>query len=211
MPILINKSLTQNTQLMVWNIAEDINWLKINVTLTKEEENLYNTFTHDHRRKQWLAVRLLLQQYFAGRVNHSIQYNEFGKPHFKELKLNISVSHSHDLAGIIVSPDAVPGLDIEHLEHRIEKLKDKFLSVDELQMVKDSTANEQLHIMWCAKEVMYKIYGKKRIEFKEDMKIMPFDYKAKGEIQGALIKESEDIKFNIHYEKLEGYVIVWSA
>jgi 4'-phosphopantetheinyl transferase len=211
MPLLLDQSLPENTRLLVWDITENTDWLKLNVTLNKEEEILYNTFTHEPRRKQWLTVRLLLQHYFLGKTNHHIHYDEFNKPYFKESKLTISVSHSHQFAGIIISSTIEPGLDIEHLDHRIEKIKDKFLSNQELQQLNVQNTNEQLHVYWCAKEVMYKIYGRKRLEFKDHLKILPFNYSPEGKLKGLLSKAGEELSFEINYRNFNGYMIAWGS
>ncbi len=211
MPLLLDQSLPENTRLLVWDITENTDWLKSNVTLNEEEGNLYNTFSHEPRRKQWLAVRLILQHYFAGNTNHHIQYDEFGKPYFKDAKLTISISHSHQLGGVIISSLIELGLDIERLDHRIEKIKTKFLSDEELQQLNGQNMNEQLHIYWCAKEVMYKIYGRKGLEFKDHLKILPFNYKPEGSIKGLLSKAGEEISFEINYRNFKGYMIAWGS
>ena len=209
MPLLLDQSLPNNTRLLVWDISEETDWLKSRVILDKEEEDLYLTFTHDPRRKQWLSVRLLLQHYFAGKANQYLYYDEFHKPYLKDSNFHISISHSHQLAGIIISESIEPGLDIEKLAHGIEKIKNRFLSDEELHMIKEPHQKEQLHIYWCAKEVMYKIYGRKKLEFKENLKIVPYTDETEGRLKGQLLKGGEEMNFDIYYRQLGGYMIAW--
>ena len=115
MPLLLDQSLPENTRLLLWDVTENIEWLKSKVILNKKEKELYNTFTHDIRRKQWLTVRLLIQYYFKGKPTHHLLYDEFHKPFLKGTNFNISISHSHQLAGIIISSAIEPGFDLNGL------------------------------------------------------------------------------------------------
>jgi hypothetical protein len=61
---------------------------------------------------------------------------------------------------------------------------------------------EQLTVYWCAKESLYKLYGKKELAFKENLKIEPFHYSEKGIIKGWIQKSAMKKAFAIQYEKL---------
>jgi phosphopantetheinyl transferase len=60
-----------------------------------------------------------------------IDYNANGKPFLVNSKEYISISHSRNFIGILKAPFDV-GLDIEEINERITKIKNRFLNEDEL-------------------------------------------------------------------------------
>lgn len=63
------------------------------------------------------------------------------------------------------------GVDIESVRPQIEKIKSKFCRPEELEFCK--TPIEML-LIWSAKEAMYKAYGRKAIDFREQMLVHRF-------------------------------------
>jgi len=66
-----------------------------------------------------------------------------------------------------------------------------------------------MHVIWGAKETMYKIYGKKGVDFKENMSIEPFQYLEKGQIIGRIQMENYGKEMEIHYEKISNCMLTW--
>ncbi len=54
-------------------------------------------------------------------------------------------------------------------------------------------------MLWSAKEVIYKIYGKKSLDFKDNLRILPFEYQHQGEIKGQLILNNDICNYDIQY------------
>lgn len=63
------------------------------------------------------------------------------------------------------------GVDVESVRPQIDKIKSKFCRPEE--MVFANTSVKTL-LIWSAKEAMYKAYGKKEIDFREQMMVHPF-------------------------------------
>jgi len=68
---------------------------------------------------------------------------------------------------------------------------------------------EHLYVYWCAKETLYKIYGKRALHFKEDLLIEPFEYKGKGVISGCISVGKMKETYSLHYEKICDYMLVY--
>jgi phosphopantetheinyl transferase (holo-ACP synthase) len=151
------------------------------------------------------ATAFLLEKLFGNAVH--LSYNTEGKPFLKSEKCHISISHSHDKLVIICNTKYDTGVDVELIRDKVLKIKDKFLSQVELDEAKENV--EKLIIYWAAKETLYKVYGLKEVEFAKHLFVHPFELKTQGQISGEINLESFRKKFNLHYEKLEDYMLVY--
>jgi 4'-phosphopantetheinyl transferase len=151
------------------------------------------------------ATVFLLEKLFGKTVD--LRYNSEGKPQLNSEGCHISISHSHDKLVIICNTKDDTGVDVELIRDKVLKIKDKFLSQAELEEAKDNV--EKLILYWAAKETLYKVYGLKEVEFAKHLFVHPFDLKSTGTLTGELNLESFRKKFNLHYEKLEDYMLVY--
>lgn len=151
------------------------------------------------------ATAFLLEKLFSKTVN--LSYNAEGKPLLPEESCHISISHSHDKLVIICNTQCDTGVDVELIRDKVIKIKDKFLSPTELIEAKENV--EKLIIYWAAKETLYKVYGLKEVEFAKHLFVHPFELKPQGTLTGEINLESFRKKFNLHYEKLEDYILVY--
>ncbi len=151
------------------------------------------------------ATSFLLEKLFNKPLQ--LEYNAEGKPQLREEKCHISISHSHDKLVIICNTLCDTGVDVELIRDKVLKIKNKFLSVVELEEAKDNV--EKLIIYWAAKETLYKVYGLKEVEFAKHLFIHPFTLNPAGTLIGEINLESFRKKFNLHYERLEDYMLVY--
>lgn len=151
------------------------------------------------------ATAFLLEKLFNKTVH--LKYNSEGKPQLDSETCHISISHSHDKLVIICNTQCDTGVDVELIRDKVLKIKDKFLSTVELEEAKDNI--EKLIIYWAAKETLYKVYGLKEVEFAKHLFVYPFELQPQGQLVGAINLESFRKKFNLHYEKLEDYMLVY--
>ncbi len=151
------------------------------------------------------ATAFLLEKLFNKTVE--LSYNEEGKPELKDETCHISISHSHDKLVILCNKNCQTGVDIELIRDKVLKIKDKFLSEKELKEAKDNV--EKLIICWAAKEALYKLYGLKEVEFAKHLFVHPFQLNQEGALLGEINLDSFRKKFNLHYEKLDDYMLVY--
>ncbi len=62
--------------------------------------------------------------------------DDHGKPYLVNFDYEISLSHSYDYAAVMISKDKKVGVDIELMKEKIDLIKHKFLSVEELKASK---------------------------------------------------------------------------
>ena len=93
--------------------------------------------------------------------------------HFFKMKpIIFSISHCGDYAAVMVSSKQRVGVDIELVTGKVARVKNKFLSQTELDMLMaventaiESFYNAMLTAAWSIKESLYKWYGDGKIDF----------------------------------------------
>lgn len=169
----------------IWQISEDENILRSRLKLSPEQEN-YISHIKGFRRIQWLAGRVLLSEMLG--IAPDWSYDEFGKPHLRDSDYNFSISHSMKRVAVMLSED-ICGIDIQHMITRIVTLKLRFCSTKELEYLNNVQEIEMLHVIWGAKEAMYKAYGRRNVDFRENMMVELEDFTpVRGVVRAFLTK-----------------------
>lgn len=172
----------------------------------KEKQILDNL--SPRKRSEWLASRELLFRIADLPERVECLYDDFGKPYLAGIEKHISVSHSSSWATAMISPQSC-GVDIQIYSKTVERISGKFLSVNEINQT-DQLSNRlhHLHLLWGAKESMYKAYGKKRLEFRQHIFINSLDIVSctgKGEIR----YEDIHLPYEIHFRILPEAALVF--
>ena len=192
----------------IWEITEDFNTLRQAVNLDELDLQRLNSFRNHKRKLEWLSVRNLVTRLVGKHAK--IVYNEINKPFLFDNSFNISISHSNNLTSILLSKNHRVGIDLEYMSHRISNISFKFINNKETITLDASLKRYHLYLHWCAKEALYKICDKQDINFKENITILPFKLKDKGEIKGIVENKHGTEEFLMDYIKLNNYAIVWS-
>ena len=122
------------------------------------------TFKHIKRRREFIATRILRKRILG---SQHIQYNSIGAPFIEGVGF-ISISHSSYLVGLAFNEDYMVGLDLETPRENILDIFPKFLAPAEKKSF-DSTNKLEMTRVWSAKEALYKLAGRKKIIFKEEL------------------------------------------
>ena len=197
-------------KITIWKAEEDVNELLAQCVLSDAERQQIDSFQSNYRKKEWLCTRIMLQQADMNLVsNTAIIYDDFGKPHLQNSSLKISVSHSKEFVALMIAETSHAGLDIEKLHPKIERTAQKFLSETEKERIPPANHLQYYHTLWGAKEVLYKIYGKGGLFFKEHLLTEPFTLQQKGILQAGIRKDDFHQLFNIHYEFVSDFVLTY--
>lgn len=180
----------------LWTIDESLEKLRqdFNIALQEEKEHL-KKFKNPNRQIEWMVTRLLTYKLLEKKV--IIDYDEFGKPSLRNDNRQISISHTDGMVAVQISNQHT-GVDVEKISGRVAKIAHKFLSPTELKAI--DIKNQLLHMYayWGAKETIYKIYGRKGLDFKENIRIEPFKIEKEGTIIAHLKKEKTSV-FHLDY------------
>jgi len=132
--------------------------------LTTLEKQRFHSFKHIRRKREFIATRILRNRSVG--FQH-IHYDIHGAPYL-ESGVFISISHSKNKVGIAVNKDYKIGLDIESIRPTIKTIMHKFLSEEE-QVQFDIKNIVEVCKIWSAKETLYKLAGRKQIQFKSEL------------------------------------------
>jgi phosphopantetheinyl transferase (holo-ACP synthase) len=211
MPLLdyYKLDIVPDTWLGIWQNNEP-------VTFFEEKINLYPAELHEiaglkyRKRLEWFSSRYILHLLSEREVRGACLKDEYGKPYLENSEYHISMSHSHELTAVIASK-AVVGVDIQYKVEKITRIVGRVLSDSELSDLGRIYSLEAIHVYWGAKEAMYKIYGRKEVDFRKELMVNPFEIR-NGRVRttGIIIKNGVEIECKICAEVLTDYVLVYA-
>lgn len=189
MPQVSTHLITPDCDLIRWQISETEATLIQQLTLTDEEETDLGGIAHPGQRLEWLACRVALKTLVEAKGGRyeGLWKDEYGKPHLIGLngestrgestpgdstRGHISLSHTPGWATAVWHQTKPVGLDIEPIRDQFTRVVPRVLSASEI-----ADANGQpdrLAVYWCAKEALYKLYGKRQLTFREHLLVDPF-------------------------------------
>lgn len=196
-----------------WRLEEPLEELLQRYSFTPEELAQGVAGMHPERLRSYLGVRILAGEMVKGATFFK---DEFGKPHLSVAdefghKPYISWSHSGQHAAVITNSNAPTGIDVEKIDTRILRIQNKFCNATDLL---SCTAEAHLRhhvllIIWGAKESMYKYYGKKEVDFREQMTVKPFELNTTGTVEGIMNLPAFQKEFKIGYRVYDNRILVW--
>ncbi|RMG78262.1 MAG: 4'-phosphopantetheinyl transferase superfamily protein [Bacteroidetes bacterium] len=166
--------------------------------LSAKEQNFFRQISSEQRKKEFLSVRAVLNEYFGKKTE--LLYNTYGAPVLSSNKeFYISISHKKDLAGIMLSRNNC-GMDIEMVENGLaKKVMSKFMCEKDREVVSDKIP---LSGAWSIKESVYKHHQKGLLDFKRDISF------AAVEKDKALVKNKKSGKLlSVRYFIIEEYFV----
>ena len=103
------------------------------------------------------------------------------------------------------------GIDVQRQTDKIIKIQTKFVGKDERSAIGSEPSSVMLHLIWSAKEAMFKLYSRGEIDFKKHLHVeLPSQVERYGLINGIISKEEKQIVCDIHYRFIHGYIWVYA-
>jgi len=201
MPLFYQHNINEHTRLAVWHITETEGFFLQKVPLQTE-------VSHPHKRLQHLAARYLLEILQPGFPFHLIQIADSKKPLFPNEEFHFSVSHCGDFAAAIVSENELVGIDVELITAKVERIKNKFLSENEMHLLPVNNA-KFLTVCWSAKEAIYKWYGKGQVDFKSNIFIDHFIFQQEEGFMKAHFEKQERTDLTVEFKLFEKLCLAW--
>ncbi len=210
MPFFLKRELPNKGEIGLWRIDEDQDYFLKRMDLFPEEQKYFGTLK-GRRPLEYLASRYLLHLMSGRRVRAACLKDDKGKPYLKDSNYHISFSHSHDFVAVIASPDPV-GVDIQKLVPKISRITHKFISEKEFKMIRSENELDYFHILWGAKESLFKVYGRKEVDFNRHLFIDSFNWSNPETSFTGYVKKEDHI--SLHHMtalKIENYMLVYSV
>jgi 4'-phosphopantetheinyl transferase EntD len=162
------------------------------IFLSPAEQEIYQGFSYDKRRLEWLGGRLackaalleLLGDAAPAPAALAILPSVNGAPNLQAslpgtlLPPAISISHSTNFAAAAASRAVSCGIDIQEITGRTERVRKRFATTAELALLRSCTREltepQRLSLLWSAKEAVKKSVLKDHPGFVRDIVLQSF-------------------------------------
>jgi len=207
MGIAYRKKVDSDTEFALWKIEENAEELYHQLQLDEEEKAFVQKLSNSKRYLHWLGTRVLLRKMLNTEEYIDCKVDAHGKPYLTSIPYHISLSHSFDYAAVMIGKNKPVGIDIEKIEQKVERIAQKFMRPEELAFIRPEDKIRQLYACWCAKEALYKCYGRKEVSFINHIYLEPFPYQEAGTFYAHLKNETVNLDFEIAYLQFNDYMI----
>lgn len=160
------------------------------------------------KRLEWLAGRVLVKHLTnqSGLDYQGIVKDGFGKPFLKGLNHPISISNSYPYVAAQIHPQNNVGIDLEQPRPKLFNVMKRVLTADEWA---DGANNlKKLCVYWCAKEALYKIYGKRNLIFNEHILVKAFSFGEAEILEGTIHEGESRHTYLLDYHVADDYILV---
>lgn len=198
----------QNRAWGLWKITETEETL---LDLVRKFEVIPDQLTHPQKRLEFVTGRalasILLEK--LGESFQGVTKDKHGKPSFKFSTVQLSLSHSYPYVAALADTTKSVGIDVEQIKQKLIRIAPRILHPIELS---DAGNNEaKLCILWCAKETLVKVYGKKDLIFSDHLNISAFQLEKQGFITGKIIVNGNETTIPLYYQVFDGFVLVFNT
>lgn len=159
------------------------------------------------RKQEWLACRVLLKEMLGKQT--AVTYDSERKPHLAGSGMEVSMSHSGEYVCVYVRQGAAVGVDVQQMKPSISRGAFYFLNEAELEWV-DLQDNVQMHLIWSAKESVFKYAGDAAVDLKKHITILAFSGNQKGRFEVNLQKDGKAQTIPVQFDTFENYVLTWT-
>ncbi len=162
---------------------------------------------NNKRRLEWMTIRGLLIQHFKMPID--IVYDSQNKPHLNKTNFQISISHSKEMVAISLLENHDNGIDIQHIDPKIERIRNKYLKPQEADLIEENDY-ETSTIYWSIKEALFKVYGKNDIFLKENIEVIKFnrtEMSAVGAIKNGEFYKKLDLSISLVNDYVLAYTV----
>ena len=203
MPFLKEFIINEKTKIKLWKvIIGELSPKELN----KDDKKLFKLKKNNLLKEQFLATRKTLSNENS---DYIITYDLDGKPILNS-EFNISISHSHEIAALVISNNLKFGMDVQFKESKILNIQNKFLNEFEKINIGHDPSIDILTMIWTSKESIYKAIGLKGISFSENIKIDKVTVKDKIG-KGYYINGAEKVKFDLIFFYLDEYIVCYAS
>ncbi len=161
---------TDAAAILLWRIAESEDELLAAVRLTAGEALCFSGLSHGRRRREWLAARTVIKNFLG--AGTEVEYDADGAPRLVGGRRSISISHAGGYVAVMFAR-ARCGVDIEEAGRDFGRVAPRYIL--EAEEAAFGGIDRYKALIWCAKEAVYKYYGKPGIPFREGIEIVAID------------------------------------
>ncbi len=200
--------------ILVIEPLRDLDTLREQVSSDEWEDSL--KFAKPQRRMEYLTWRAICRELLDSDPktdNRTIfAYCNSGGPCLLHDNLYLSVSHTREFVAVMLAykPCAV---DIEQHNRKFEQVSSRYIAPCEMKFIdcfdqeQNNSHNEFYGKMWCAKEALYKVAGRRAIDMVRDLRIN--EYIAERSVFDASIAHYSR-SFYVHLDSWNNHYIAYT-
>lgn len=207
MPLIKSAPLAAHAFLGIWKATEPLDFF------SSLPQNYIEGFDQSRfsawRKKEFLASRFLLWQMLK---DDSVKFgqDENGRLLCANRSENISITHSGDMVGAIISGKRKVGIDIEAIRPKVLRIRHKFINENEAAVLGQEPSVKDLILCWSAKETVYKLMRIPGLSFKEQILLqLPSNILSKGNLCAQVYVNAETFNLELQYEFFDNYVLTY--
>ncbi|WP_055149317.1 4'-phosphopantetheinyl transferase family protein [Jiulongibacter sediminis] len=206
MPVRFQKKCDSGAHLLVWEAKEDAEELFASLPSTILTDAEYLTAKTEQKKLELLCSRVAIRHLAAelGIDFEGIKKDEHGKPYMVGTHWEMSITHSKKFMAVVMHPTKPVGVDIERPQEKMWRITERLYSPAEIEAIGDDL--NTMSIYWSAKEALYKLYGRRGTDFKENLKV----FKEGNQLKGEIIMPDHQQVHDIHVEPVGSYFLVWA-
>ncbi|MDR2011340.1 MAG: 4'-phosphopantetheinyl transferase superfamily protein [Bacteroidales bacterium] len=201
MPLVLRNFSCGDSVSGIWKITENETELFELCNLNEYDLKLLNGSSSVSRRIEILAVRALVNQL---NLNLVIRYDD-RKPVCDTG--HISISHSNSFASVIWHPEKNTAIDIEEIDKRLYRIAQRAFSDSELIFANNDL--KILTLLWNCKECVFKLCNDPGIEFRTQIRVLPFD--TDNKIICEFYLNDEIKQFELYSLEIDNNTLVWGV
>lgn len=204
MPIHFQKKYSESLFVVVWEIKESLDYLLSICKLTETESLEIENISPEHVKIQFLIKHLISQIICknADLQNPIIGKDTHGKPFLENHKAHISISHTPDFLAIGLDLERPIGIDLERPREQLIRIMPRISRPEELHYINGDL--KKATIQWSIKEALYKLYGKRKVDFKTNLLIS----KKGQEYWGKIHMPDQESEHEIIIEKFKDTYLI---
>ncbi|ADQ18849.1 4'-phosphopantetheinyl transferase [Leadbetterella byssophila DSM 17132] len=204
MALFSKTSPVQGIQVVVWKLTESFEELFEDTSLCKEETQTCLSIPVPAKQKEFLAGKYVIERacLLLGIPYEGLEKDEYGKPYLRGKPCEISLTHTEDYVAVAFSENGAIGIDLEKSRDQIMRIFPRLFSQLEVETVNGDL--EEATVYWSAKEAMYKLYGKRSVDFRAHLMLR----KENGNLQGEIHIKDFHYPCQFHISRIAEYYMV---
>jgi phosphopantetheinyl transferase len=194
----------------LWEIEESGREREQYNSIIKDTDGALSRISHPQKKSEFMASRLALHQLLKqdGQSAYRLSKDKYGKPYLENSPLHISLAHAYPFAVAAVSHSPV-GIDIEKPSEKLRAVRHKFLHEEEHHFSIHQL--DTLCQIWCAKESIYKLYGRKKLSFRDHIRVERIHYPDKPYLQAAVLLNEFQQTYRLKIESVRDFFILFNV
>ena len=207
MPLYKTLNCPPDVRVFIWKIEEPESWLASGIELTPHCQQRVDGMRSELHRRGFLSIRHLLAE--AGYTDSDLVYDALGKPHLRD-GTHISITHSFEFTGIVVSVRHQVGIDIERQRAKILRIAHRFTPIEAYRSVEDEgMLIRKVTVVWGAKESLYKVMGIPGLSFYRHLEVADFEL-GDGKTRAKAVFGGNSTEFEVFFREFEGYTMAYA-